>query len=100
MTGLALLEHFCAEADEIVADAEEKHRRLTLSGACEGHLLMAEQALTALKHLRRIVDHHRIHAASAAIPDAVTRSNLGKRPWWTGAWRIARADLRRLDAHG
>lgn len=100
MTSLALLEHFCAEADAIVADAEEQYRRLTLSGACEGHLLMAAQALTALRNLGRIVDHHRIHAASAAVPDAVTRSNPGKRPWWTGAWRIARADLRRLNAPG
>jgi hypothetical protein len=98
MASLAQLERFCAEAEVIIAEAEDNYRRLIQTDACEGHRLMAAQVLAALRHLGRIVDRHRGQAATAAMPDTMIRSTLGKRPWWTGAWRIARVDLRRLDA--
>jgi hypothetical protein len=81
MPDLAELEHYCVEAREILARAEATLDCLGRNGACEGHLMMAKQGLTALRHLSRIIDRHRTRLTFEALPNAVSPPTPQKWTW-------------------
>ena len=81
MPDLAEMELYCAEAREILARAEGTLDRLRRNGACEGHRMMANQGLTALRHLSRIIERHRNRLTFEALPNAVSPPAPQKRVW-------------------
>jgi hypothetical protein len=93
MPDLSEWERYSAEARDILGRAEDTLRRLEQNGACEGHRMMANQALTALRHLDRIIERHRRRIACEALQDADIQPVPRKRGWllflrqrgWSGA---------------
>ncbi|MGU3476019.1 hypothetical protein [Methylobacterium sp. D48H] len=85
MPDLAEVELYCAEARDILAHAENIVADLDRRGACEGHCLMANQGLAALRNLDRIIERHRRRLAFLALPNAVgpspPPSHPRKRNW-------------------
>ncbi|MEE7504530.1 hypothetical protein ACLBXO_06685 [Methylobacterium sp. C33D] len=85
MPDLAEVELYCAEARDILAHAEDIVHDLCRRGACEGHRMMADQGLAALRNLDRIIERHRRRLAFQALPNAVVQppppSPPRKRNW-------------------
>ena len=81
MPDLAEMELYCAEAREILACAEGTLDRLRRNGACEGHRMMANQGLAALRHLSRIIERHRNRLMFEALPNAVSPPASQKWSW-------------------
>ncbi|XYD07308.1 hypothetical protein R1A27_19470 [Methylobacterium sp. NMS12] len=71
MPDLAEVELYCAEARDILAHAEDIVHDLGRRGACEGHRMMANQGLAALRNLDRIIERHRRRLTFQALPNAV-----------------------------
>ncbi|MEE7450083.1 hypothetical protein MRF4_20995 [Methylobacterium radiotolerans] len=71
MPDLAEVELYCAEARDILANAEDIVHDLGRRGACEGHRMMANQGLAALRNLDRIIERHRRRLTFQALPNAV-----------------------------
>ncbi|MGH1589279.1 hypothetical protein ACRBEV_14100 [Methylobacterium phyllosphaerae] len=94
MTRLAELDRYCVEASDIVRRAEDVVRSLTDKGACEGHRLMANQALVAMQRLERLIEGHRRRLPAAPRPHAVAEPPP-RRSWWPALGRGAGPDAAR-----
>ncbi|WP_457103889.1 hypothetical protein [Methylobacterium sp. P5_C11] len=68
---------------------------LTDKGACEGHRLMANQALVAIQRLERLIEGHRRRLAATPRPHALAEPTLPRRSWWPALGRGARPDAAR-----
>lgn len=68
------------------------------AGACEGHLLMADQALVALRHLNKLIERSRKRYTLDAPSDAVSAPIAAKQRWWSALRRRRGAEEGMLEA--
>lgn len=98
MPGRAETDLYCYQARSILSQAEEVVKSLKRNGAYEGHILMAAQCITALRHLSRIIEDHHRHCASDAVAAAVDPPIAVKRRWWSIARRRSGSEDRAIEA--
>jgi hypothetical protein len=97
MSDISKLDLYCREAQSIIAHSEEIVRCMRRAGACEGHLLMADQGLVALRHLGRIIERSRKRSVFEAPSVPIDASLPAKQGWWSVIWRRPGVDDRALE---
>ncbi len=83
MTDLEKADRYRQEAGHIVARGEDIVLTLKKEGACEGHVLMASQILSALRRLDRLIEEHGKRVAASQVPDVDGQSIATYRSWWS-----------------
>lgn len=97
MSDISELDLYCREAQSIITHSEEIVRCMRNAGACEGHLLMADQGLVALRHLGRLIERSRKRSVFEAPSGPIDASLPTKQSWWSVFWRRPGADDRALE---
>ena len=81
MPDLAEVDLYCAEAKSLVRSVEEILNGFNQNRACEGHRLMAEQGLAAIRRLERTIEGHRRILDFETCPNAIDFNVSKKRGW-------------------
>lgn len=87
MSDILKADLLCREARSIIVRSEDVVRCMKTAGACEGHLLMADQGLVALRHRNTIIERSRKRYTLDAPSDAVSAPIAAKQRWWSVPWR-------------
>lgn len=79
---LAEVDQYISEGISLIAQAEERLRQLERDRACQGHLLMGAQILTAMRRNLRLLQERRdsLEKEAAALP--VVPPVREKQHWW------------------
>jgi hypothetical protein len=81
MTDIAKMESYCTEVREIVSDAERIIHLLNQVDICEGHRLMAAQAVVAIRRLCRIIELHHNRLLVTSVIEETDLPNPTRLSW-------------------